>query len=83
LDDIPSDGELRTVVRELQNGCAAGTTGLQAKHIKVWLSDIVRKEEEQSHEGLGHKWQVFVKLMQAGWEHGSIPKQTRWKIIIL
>jgi hypothetical protein len=34
-DNIPSDGELRAVVRELQNGHAAGATGLQVEHIKV------------------------------------------------
>ncbi len=83
LDDIPSDGELRAVVRELQNGRAKGATGLQVEHIKVWLTDVVRKEEEQSNIGLGHKWRVFVKLMQAVWEHGSIPEQMRWEIIVL
>ncbi len=83
LEDIPRDGELRAVVRELQNRRAAGATGLQAKHIKVWLTDIARKEEEQSNIGLGHKWRVFVKLMQAVWEHGSIPEQMRWEIVVL
>jgi hypothetical protein len=82
-DDIPSDRELRDVVRELQNGRAAGGTGLQAEHIKVWLMDVVREEEEQSNIGLGHKWWVFVKLMQAIWEHGSVPDQIRWEIIVL
>jgi hypothetical protein len=81
--DIPSDRELRAIVRELQNGRAAGASGLQAEHIKVWLSDAVREEEEQSNIGLGHKWRVFIKMMQAIWEHGSIPKQMRWEIIIL
>jgi hypothetical protein len=61
-------------MRELQNGHAAGTTGLKAEHIKVWLLDVVREEEEQSDGGLGHKRRVFVKLMQTVWEHGSIPK---------
>ncbi len=82
-DNIPSDRELREAMRALQNGRAAGTTGLQAEHIKVWLSDAVRKEEEESDIGLGYKWQVFVKMMQAVWEHGSVPKQMRWEIIIL
>jgi hypothetical protein len=60
-------------------------TGLQAKHIKVWLADLVRKEKEQSNIGigLGHKWQVFVKMMQAVWEQGSVPEQMRWEIIVL
>jgi hypothetical protein len=33
--------------------------------------------------GLGEKWQVFVKLMQAIWEQGSIPEQMKWEIIVL
>jgi hypothetical protein len=83
LDDIPSDGELRAVVRELQNRRTPGATGLQAEHRKELLSDVVRKEEEQSDVGLGHNRRVFVKLMQAIWEHGSVPKQMRWEIIVL
>ncbi len=42
-DNIPSDGELWAVVRELQNRRAMGATGLQVEHIKVWLMDVVRK----------------------------------------
>jgi hypothetical protein len=67
-DGIPSDGELRAVVRGLRNGRAAGAPGLQAEHIKVWLTDVVCKEEEQSDVGLGQKWRIFVKLIQAVWE---------------
>jgi hypothetical protein len=44
-DDVPSDSEIKEVVRELQNGQAAGATGLQAKHIKVWLQDVVQEEK--------------------------------------
>jgi hypothetical protein len=43
-NDIPSDGELRAVVRELQNRHATDTTGLHVEHIKVWLMDVVREE---------------------------------------
>jgi hypothetical protein len=45
--------------------------------------DAVREEEEQSNIGLGHKWRVFVKMMQAICEHGSVPEQMRWEIIVL
>jgi hypothetical protein len=84
LDNIPSDGELRAVVRELQNRRTAGATGLQAEHIKMWLADVVREEEEQSNIGLGHIWWVFIKMMQADWEQGRrVSKQMRWEIIIL
>ncbi len=83
LDNISSDAKLRYCARALWNGCTAGATGLQAEHIKVWLADAARKEEEEGDIGLGHKWRVFIKMMQAIWEHGSICKQMRWKIIIL
>ncbi len=46
-EDITSYLEIREVVRELQNGQAAGATGLQAKHVKVWLWDVVQEEKEQ------------------------------------
>jgi hypothetical protein len=82
-DHIFSDAKLRDCVRSLWNGCAAGTTGLQAEHIKVLLADPVRKEEEEGDLGVGNKWQVFVKMMQTIWELGSIPEQMRWEIIAL
>jgi hypothetical protein len=37
----------------------------------------------ESDVGLGDKLWLFVKLMQAVWEWGSIPKQMRWEIIVL
>jgi hypothetical protein len=73
-NDIPSNLEIREVVRELQNGRAAGATGLQAEHIKVWLQDVVQEEKEQSIVGRGNKWHIFVKLMQTIWEHGCVPE---------
>ena len=82
-DSTPSDGELRAVVRGLRNGRAAGATGLKAEHIKGWLSDIVCEEKEESNVGLGDKWRLFVKLMEAIWEQGSVPEQMRWEIIVL
>jgi hypothetical protein len=82
-NDIPSDLEIREVVRELRNGWAAGVTGLQAEHIKVWLRDIVQEEKEQSIVGRGYKWHIFVKLMQTIWERGWVPEQMTWEIIIL
>jgi hypothetical protein len=82
-DNVPSDLEIREVVRELQNGQAAGATGLQAKHIKVWLLDVVQEEKEQMIAGQGYKWHIFVKLMQTIWERGSVPEQMTWEIIVL
>ncbi len=47
------------------------------------LRDAIRKEEEDSDVGLGDKWRTFIILMRAIWEHGSMPKQMRWEIIVL
>jgi hypothetical protein len=82
-DGPPSNGELWDTVRGLRNGRATGASGLQAEHIKVWLSDVVCKKEEDSDVGLGNKWRTFVRLMQAVWEQGCVPKQMRWEIIVL
>ncbi len=41
------------------------------------------QEEGVSDEGNGKKWRIFVKLMQAVWEQGSVPEQMRWEIIVL
>ena len=52
-DGAPSDQELREVVRGLRNGRAAGATGLKAEHIKVWLCEVVREEEEEATDPMG------------------------------
>jgi hypothetical protein len=42
-----------------------------------------QEEKEQSIEGQSYKWCIFVKLMQAIWEHGCMPEQMTWEIIVL
>ncbi len=80
---VPSDSEIREVVRELQNGRATGATGLQAEHIKVWLQDVVQEEAEKAPAGHGDKWRIFLQLIQTIWERGCIPDQMTWEIIVL
>ena len=41
------------------------------------------QEEGESDKGIGRKWRIFVELMQAIWEQGSLPKQMKWVIIVL
>jgi hypothetical protein len=60
-----------------------GASELQAEHIKVWLCNIMRKEEEESDVGQGDKWHSFVQLMHAIWEQECMPEQMRWEIVIL
>ncbi len=82
-DGVPSNLEIKEVVRELQNGWAAGETGLQAEHIKVWLQDAVQEEAETAPSGHGDKWQIFLRMIQAIWERGCVPDQMTWEIIVL
>ncbi len=75
LDAAPTDSELRAVVGNLGNGRAVGATGMKAKHLKEWLADMKRKEAEDGVEGLGDRWRLFVTLLRAVWECGTIPTQ--------
>ncbi len=51
-DDVPSDGEIRTAVSKLSNGCAAGASGMRAEHAKEWLRGI-RQEDDPERFGGG------------------------------
>ncbi len=63
---------------------------MNAKHIKVWL-DIIQREEKAAREnpgreadpGAGHKWKIFVELIEAVWKRGEIPEQMSWMIVAL
>ena len=67
------------MVRGLQNGRAAGATGMKAEHLKGWL-DAIQREEKAAEEDpgrestLGDKWQVFLKLIRTIWDMGEIPE---------
>jgi hypothetical protein len=84
-DNVPSDGELRGVVGKLNNGRAAGASGMRAEHVKKWLHDVRREEdpEGQRAENAGDRWRLFVWLVQAEWTHGEIPRQLLWIIVVL
>jgi hypothetical protein len=82
-DTAPTDSELRAVVGNLQNGCAAGATGMKAKHLKEWLADMKREETEDGVEGIRDRWRLFVTLLQAIWESRTVPTQVTWMIIVL
>ena len=63
---------------------------MKAEHIKVWLDEIQRKEKAARENpgrvadpGAGHKWKIFVELIQAIWDWGEIPEQMSWMIIVL
>jgi hypothetical protein len=63
---------------------------MKAKHINVWLNEIQRKEKaamenpgREADPGAGHKWKIFVELIQAVWDRGEILEQMSWMIVVL
>ena len=76
-DDPPSDGEMHVAVGELTNGQAVGASGMRAEHVKAWLRDIRWEEDptDQGAEGAGDNWRLFMRLVQAAWTYGVIPRQ--------
>ena len=35
------------------------------------------------HEGMGHAWRVFVRMIQHVWESGEIPRQVLLSMVVL
>jgi len=81
-DEIPTDAEVREVVRGLRNGRAGGVSGIRAEHMKQWLQDVMT-EEEKGTVGLRDKWRVFLDLVQTIWEEGEVPQQMLWMTVVL
>ncbi len=82
-DEPPMDQEIRGVVGQLRNSRAAGATGMKAEHLKEWLRGIKHEELENGVAGERDCWRLFVWLMQAVWESGTVPTQMSWMIIVL
>jgi hypothetical protein len=61
---------------------------MRAEHLKEWLAGVVEEEEDNRDlEGAGphpgDKWRTFQRIVQAIWEHGCIPEQMTWMVIVL
>jgi hypothetical protein len=84
-DDVPMDGKLWQVAGELTNGQAAGASGMRTNHVKEWLNGVQWEEDPEGHSvnGAGDNWRLFVRLVQAAWTHGTIPRQLLWIIVVL
>ena len=73
-DETPSETELREGTKGLHNGQAGGAAGMCAEEIKRWLRGMEREDKEESgNAGAEDTWRIFVKLINAIWENGSIP----------
>ena len=59
---------------------------LGAEDVKAWLHGIKLEEDSEvgpNNIGAGDNWCKFVLLVQAIWDHGEIPPQLLWVIIVL
>jgi hypothetical protein len=85
-DGTPSEGEIRVAVAGLSNGRAGGASGMRAEDVKALLRGIKLEEDPEvgpANIGAGDNWRRFTLLVQAIWDHGKIPPQLLWVIIVL
>jgi hypothetical protein len=90
-DNMPTDSEVRTVVRGLKNERAGRATGMKAKHLKGWLDEVQHKEKAARENpgrvgadpGLGSKWGIFIEMIQTIWDREGIPEQISWMGVAL
>ena len=84
-DGIPPDSEIRVAVKAMNNGRAGGSSRIRAEDLKGWLRGALDEEDPEvtARDGAGDNWRLFVRLVQAVWEHGEIPRQLLWVIVVL
>jgi hypothetical protein len=85
-DKMPSKAEIRVAVAGLFNGCAGGVLGMRAEDVKTCLRSIKLEEDPEvgpANIGAGDNWCRFTLLVRAIWDHGEIPPQLLWVIIVL
>jgi hypothetical protein len=83
---MPSEREIRVAVAGLSNGCAGSVSGMCTEDVEAWLHSINLEENPEvgpANIGAGDSWRRFILLVRAIWDHGEIPPQLLWVIIIL
>ncbi len=85
-DGTPTDAKVREGAKKLTNGQAPEASGMRAKDVKRWLHGMRLEDDPESGMGnknAGDNWRLFLKLAQAVWDHGNIPPQLLWVIVVL
>ncbi len=85
-DGTPTNAKIREAAQQLTNGQAPGALGMCAGDVKHWLHGMRLEEDPESGTGnknAGDNWRMFLKLAQAVWDHGNIPPQLLWVIVVL
>jgi hypothetical protein len=82
----PTDTEIQEAAQQLTNGWAPGALGMHAEDVKYWLHGMKLQEDPKSGTGnknVEYNWRMFLNLAQAVWDHGKIPPQLLWVIVVL
>jgi hypothetical protein len=85
-DGTPTDAEIWDAAQRLTNGWAPGASGMRAEDVKCWLHGVRLEEDPEAGTGnkkAGDNWHMFLMLLQAVWDHGDIPPQLQWVIVVL
>ena len=85
-EKTPTDAKIRDAAQRLTNGRAPGASGMRAEDVKRWLHGIRLEEDPETGTGnknAGDNWRMFLMLVQAVWDHGNIPPQLLWVIVVL
>jgi hypothetical protein len=85
-DGTPTYAKVRAAAQKLTNGRAPGASWMHAEDVKRWLHGMRLEEDPESGTGnknTGDNWLLFLKLAQAVWDHGDIPPQLLWVIVVL
>ena len=69
-------------VRKLRVNREGSHTHLKDKHFKTWLREAYQEKEETTLPKTS-KWMKLMELVQFMWEHGNIPEDLVWTILIL
>ncbi len=85
-EGTPSKWEIRVALAGLSNGRAGTAPGMHTEDVKAWLCGIELEEDPEvrpANIGAGDNWCRFTLLVQVIWDHGKIPSQLLWVIIVL
>ncbi len=81
-----TDKKIWVAAGELTNGRSGGASGMHAEDIKAWLQGIKFEEDPlvgPANVGAVEHWCIFIALVQAIWDHGEIPLQLLWMVVLL
>jgi hypothetical protein len=79
-DDVPTNNEIATAVRNLRNGKAPGPSGLRAEYLKTLLHQA---EKDNATDNKCRGWEQVCSTIKLIFAMGNIPEEMTWSILVL